>query len=80
MEIDKEIFNTIAELVNKNENGRLSRPDLIGELYDYAKQLQLNGVVGQSKLSVCQCGEKPKDVPDDGYEYICNKCRKPFAN
>lgn len=37
-------------------------------------------VVWQSEQLVCRCGEKPKDVPNDGYRYNCNKCRKPFAN
>ena len=44
------------------------------------KQLTIPFVVGQSEQLVCQCGKKPKDVPNDGYSYNCNKCRKPFAN
>lgn len=35
---------------------------------------------GEAEQLVCDCGSKPKDVPNDGYEYICNKCRRPFAN
>lgn len=60
-------------LVDREAEGKI--------LQEYAdQQLRLYGVVGQSEQLVCQCGEKPKDVPDDGYSYNCNKCRKPFAN
>ena len=39
-----------------------------------------NVVGGEAEQLVCECGEKPKDVPNDGYRYICKKCNRPFAN
>ena len=62
-----------AKLTNENKKLKIENKEL-------KKQLNLHVVVGRSEQLVCDCGSKPKDVPNDGYEYICNKCRRPFAN
>jgi hypothetical protein len=69
----KEINNLIEEnSYLQDENVNLTKINK-----ELTEQLKLYGV---GVTLVCQCGDKPKDVPNDGYSYNCNKCRKPFAN
>lgn len=70
MNFDKpELSNYLEEPLN-----------VLSEAISEVENLAIHSFVVPKGTLLCECGEKPKDVPNDGYEYICNKCRKPFAN
>lgn len=80
---DKEIFNSwIERNRRRKEKKHLGVEEITIDFakYYHKQRLAIHSVVVPNGTLVCECGEKPKDVPNDGYEYICNKCRKPFAN
>lgn len=86
---DRKLWEEALAIID--DNLQIVEGDIIGNRFATAsiivefaqaqvKKLTIPVVGVQSEQLVCECGEKPKDVPNDGYSYNCNKCRKPFAN